>query len=162
MLRRVGLHQYDYAKSSPGQQQVCVWQTFPAEASTSPERVLAFVVRTPASAPVGGGSCCPASADAMQQDDRDHARGHRLVLGETRVARLLLVEDPVSLLSRHGRRGRLVRVGTDLDGDGRIGDQVEVPVGVGVRARLGREDGELVTEVPIVDIWNLRDGGVMV
>src|SRR6058998_203524 len=85
--------------------------------------------------------------DSLQDHDRDDPARLPFVVGEPRVPALLLLPDPVALVSlRHpcpGPDGLLA----DLDRHVGIGDQVVVPVGIRRGPALGGED-----RVPSVEL----------
>src|SRR5918999_1834611 len=83
-------------------------------------------------------------SDPFEDDDGDLAAGLLLVLGEAGHELLLAGPDPVTLLALSDPGALLDGVRADLDGHHRVGLEVVEPVGVGVGAALGSEDGDVV------------------
>src|SRR5918999_5617444 len=83
-------------------------------------------------------------SDLFEDDDGDLAAGLLRVLGEAGHELLLAGPDPVTLLALSDPGALLDGVRADLDGHHRVGLEVVEPVGVGVGAALGSEDGDVV------------------
>ena len=77
-------------------------------------------------------------------DDRDQPFGVPLVLSEVRHQGGLGGEEAVALLPFGDAGLGQVGVARQLDGDGGVGEQVAVPIGVGRGARFGGDDDDLV------------------
>src|SRR5262245_32502322 len=75
-----------------------------------------------------------------QFNHRNDAGRLLLVFTELGIALRPRCVDAVALLTSHRRSDGIVGLGSDLDGDLRMGEEVVVPGGVGRCARFGRED----------------------
>src|SRR5579862_962233 len=82
--------------------------------------------------------------DSIEDDDRDLAGRFLFVLGEARRALLLTVPDLVAFAAGRDSGSNRKRLGAKLNRCVRIGEEVVVPVRVGRRAGLRREDGVAV------------------